>query len=313
MNQKSSEHYYRTYSNYLAKKYHEKVYKLPINLPITCPNRDGQKGYGGCIFCSEKGTGFESQENQLSVGEQLYNNKLLISKKYKANKFIAYFQNYTNTYMPLEQFKAYIEAAIIKDVVGLSISTRPDCITDEQLDYLSNIQSTYHVDIDIELGLQTTNDHTLAWLNRGHDVQAFKDAFNRIRKYPFQICVHLIANLPPDTMKDIEDMVVLINTYRPDFVKIHSLYIAEGTVLGDMYLANQLDIISKEAYIERMIFILTHVDPDIVFQRLFARAPEADTLFCNWQTSWRKLHNTLLETMEERHLYQGIHRGATNE
>lgn len=308
-----TEHYYRTYSHYLTKKYGEKVYKLPINLPITCPNRDGRVGFGGCIFCSEKGTGFESQENTLSVKEQLLKNKAYISKRYKAKKFIAYFQNYTNTYMPLDQFKAYIEEALIEDVVGISISTRPDCISMEQLDFLQYIKETYHLDIDIELGLQTTNDKTLSWLNRGHDVKSFVDAFKIIKSYQFLICVHLIANLPPDTMDDVHDMVDFINTYHPNFVKIHSLYIAEGTILGDMYKKNMITLISKDAYIERIIYILTHVHDDIIFQRLFARAPKEETLFCNWQTSWRKLHNELLETMTINSLYQGIHKGAIHE
>ena len=172
---------YNEYSNFLKEKYGEKVYKLPVNIPCTCPNRDGTVGIGGCTFCAEIGTGFEMLENTLSVKEQLKQNMEYISKKYKANKFIAYFQNYTNTYLKLEEFKKYIKEAIMENIVEISISTRPDCIGDEYLEFLSEIKRNYNINFSIELGLQTVNYHTLISINRGHTLAEFIDAVLRIK------------------------------------------------------------------------------------------------------------------------------------
>ena len=147
---------YNEYSKYLKKKYGEKVYKLPVNLPVTCPNRDGKLGYGGCTYCSEVGTGFEMLENTMSVREQINKNMEYINKKYKATKFIAYFQNYTNTYLQLEKFKEYINQAAAENIVEIAISTRPDCVGDEYLEFLKEFSDRTGINVSIELGLQTS-------------------------------------------------------------------------------------------------------------------------------------------------------------
>ena len=157
---------YKAYSTHLKELYGEKVYKLPVNLPVTCPNRmDGD----GCTFCGGVGTGFEAMNSEVSVSEQLNATKGKITKRYKAKKFIAYFQNYTNTFMAMELFKAYLEeAAAFPDVVEISVSTRPDCIRTDYLACLAELQERTRVGINIELGLQTANYHTLARVHRGH-------------------------------------------------------------------------------------------------------------------------------------------------
>ena len=155
------------YSSWLKQRYGEKVYKLPVNLPVSCPNRCD--GHGGCTFCSEKGTGFESVWQPASVTEQMQHARDVVAKRYKARKFIAYFQNYTNTFMAMELFKAYLEeAAAFPDVVEISVSTRPDCIRTDYLACLAELQERTHVGINIELGLQTANYHTLDRVHRGH-------------------------------------------------------------------------------------------------------------------------------------------------
>ena len=294
---------YKKYSEYLKNKYGEKVYKLPINLPITCPNRiDGQ----GCSFCSEVGTGFEAADASISVTEQLNTTKQLIEKKYKAKRYIAYFQNYTNTFMELEQFRAYIiEAATNPDVVEISISTRPDCIRDSYLDVLLDIYNTFHVDINIELGLQTANYHTLDFINRGHGLAEFIDAVLRIKKYPFTICTHVILNLPEDTMRDTIETAKILSALKIDIVKLHSLYIAKNTKLSYQYRNGIIRICSKEEYFERVIAFIEHISPDIVIERLFSRVPEEDADFSNWNTSWWKLQDELLDKMIESDVYQG--------
>lgn len=294
---------YRKYSDYLKEKYGEKVYKLPINLPITCPNRIQNTG---CTFCAEVGTGFEAMKNSVSVTEQLIHTKELITRKYKAKKFIAYFQNFTNTFMPLEQFEKYIqEAAMVDDIVEISISTRPDCIQDDYLAYLKEIEETRNIAINIELGLQTVNYHTLDFINRGHGLAEFLDAVLRIKKYDFTICTHIILNLPGDTIRDTIETAKLLSVLQIDIVKLHSLYIAKNTKLCEQYKDGTINICSKEEYLNRVITFIEYSSPQIVIERLFSRVPEEDSVFSNWNTSWWKLQDELLEKMESMNTYQG--------
>lgn len=296
---------YHKYSDWLKLKYGKKVYKLPINLPGTCPNRDGMLGKGGCIFCGEIGTGFESPEKSFDVLRQLKENMAYIGPKYKAEAFIAYFQNYTNTYLPMNQFKDLVEMACIEGVVGISISTRPDCIGEPYLNALEEISRKYKVDIEIELGLQSANDQTLVKINRGHDVACFIDAVNRVHKRGFTVCAHLIGNLPWDTDEDNLKAIELLNELKVEGVKIHSLYVLKHSLMGHMYQNGDFDIISAEAYLKRLVEMIRHLSGETVIQRLFGRAPECDTLFCNWNTSWRKLQNDLEIKLEDLDAYQG--------
>ena len=297
--------FYRVYSEQLVEEYGEKVYKLPINIPTTCPNRDGCVGVGGCIFCGEEGAGFENLENTLSVKDQLMKNMEYIKKRYKAKKFIAYFQNFTNTYMDLERFKSYILQSILEDIVEISISTRPDCINDEILEFLNSIKTKYNINITIELGLQTVNYHSLKKINRGHTLGEFIDSILRIKKYEFKICVHLILNLPWDNIDDVVENAKVLSSLSVDYVKLHSLYIVEGTILSDMYINKEFEMISKEEYIDRVIVFLEHLNPKIVIQRLIGRAPEERTLFVNWNTSWWKIKDDILYKMDKLNTKQG--------
>lgn len=294
---------YRKYSDYLKDKYGEKVYKLPINLPITCPNRIHGKG---CSFCADVGTGFEAMANTVSVTEQLNRTKELITLKYKARKFIAYFQNYTNTFMPLEQFRTYMyEAANVEDIVEISISTRPDCIRNEYLEVLKKIREEYSIAINIELGLQTVNYHTLDFIDRGHGLAEFIDAVLQIKSYGFSICTHVILNLPKDTERDAIETAKILSALKIDIVKLHSLYIAKNTKLCKQYEDATIELCSKEEYIQRLITFLEYLSPEVVVERLFSRVPEDDAVFSNWSTSWWKLQDMFLEEAERRNSYQG--------
>lgn len=296
--------YYR-YSHYLKQKYGEKVYKLPVNLNITCPNRDGTVGTKGCYFCSDLGTGFEMLNCEKSVKEQLFENKNYIGKKYGANKFIAYFQNYTNTYMPINVFKKYMDDACIEQIVEIDVSTRPDCISREYLDVLKEIHDKKNIHITIELGLQTTNDESLIKINRGHTVQNFIDAVHLIKEYPFDICVHLILNLPWDSDQDAINNALLINNLEIKQIKLHALYIAKGSVFENMYLDKEFDICSKDEYVSRVILFLENLDTQVVVQRLIGRAPKEETVFCNWDTSWWKIRDEIENKMKVMNTYQG--------
>lgn len=297
---------YKAYSEYLKNRFGVKVYKLPISLPLTCPNRDGCVGRGGCTFCGEEGGSFENLSNQLSVEEQITRNMDYIRKRYKAEKFIAYFQNFSNTYLPIEKFKEYVSDAIMDDIVGISISTRPDCINDEYLTFLDEIKNKYNLEITIELGLQSVNYHSLKRINRGHSLAEFIDAVMRINRFKLRICTHLILNLPWDDMTDVVENAKVVSALKVDEIKLHSLYIVEGTVLANQYKNNEFTMISKDEYIERVISFLEHLDPEIIIQRIIGRAPEENTLFVNWQESWWKIRDEIVYKMKERNTYQGI-------
>ncbi|WP_313232552.1 TIGR01212 family radical SAM protein [Tissierella praeacuta] len=297
---------YNTYSKYLNDKYGEKVYKLPINLSLTCPNRDGTVGKGGCIFCGEEGGSFENLESSLSIREQLEINKEYIGARYKAKKFIAYFQNFTNTYLPFEKFKHCIEEALIDNIVGISISTRPDCINDKYLQYLSKIKEEYNIEITIELGLQTVNYYTLKKINRGHTLAEYIDAALRIKKYKLRNCTHIILNLPWDKDIDVIENAKIVSSLGIEEIKLHALYIVNGTTLGKLYKKGEISLISKEEYMERVILFLEYLDPNIIIQRVIGRAPEKNSLFTNWNESWWKIRDEIVSIMEIRHSKQGI-------
>lgn len=295
---------YYSYSEYLQKQYHEKVYKLPLNLPVTCPNR--KNGVGGCAFCAEQGAGFEASGSDLSITEQLQKARERIESKYHAHKFIAYFQNYTNTFLPLEEFEAFVkEAAAFPDVVEIAISTRPDCIKDEYLACLRDISLAHQVRITVELGLQTANYHTLARMNRGHGLAEFIDAILQIRTYGFDTCAHVILNLPGDTLEDSIETAKILSALRISIVKIHSLYIAKNSLLCDWYEDGTITLCSKEEYLNRLVHFVEYLAPGIAIERLFSRIPEETSVFCNWGTSWWKLRDEFEQIMTERESCQG--------
>jgi len=292
---------YRKYSDFLREKFGEKVYKLPVKLDLTCPNRDGTCGFGGCIFCGEEGGSFEN--NNGSVREQLLQNKEHIKKKYKANKYIAYFQNFTNTYMEFDDFKKVIEESLIEDVVGVSISTRPDYLPQRHLDYLEELSKEYFV--TVEIGLQTPNYHSLKKLNRGHGLSEFIDAVLKLKKRNINVCTHIIIGLPWDDNLDIVECAKILNVLDIDEVKIHALYILKDTALGDMYEKEEIKPISLKDYENKVILFLRNLKDDIIVERIIGRAPYENSLFCNWNTSWWKIRDEIVMKMQENGYTQG--------
>jgi len=296
---------YNKFSEYLKNRYGEKVYKLPVNIPATCPNRDGKLGTGGCIFCGEEGAGFENLPSHMSVAEQLEKNAAYIGRRYGAKKYIAYFQNYSNTYLPFEKFRKYVDESCAENVVAIYISTRSDCINTRYLEYLAEIKKQKGIDIVIELGLQTVNYHTLKILKRGHTLAEFIDSVISCREYGLDTCAHYIVDLPMDTIDDIVEGARIISALRVNQVKCHSLYILKGTELGDMYEKGMIKPVSMKEYMDRIITFLEYLDPKIVVQRLIGRAPEERTLFSGWNTSWWKVVEAVEGKMEKEGRYQG--------
>ncbi len=294
---------YRTYSSYLKERYGEKVYKLPVNLPVTCPNRmDGP----GCSFCSGSGTGFEAEDAGMPVADQLLKGREKIEKRYNAHKFIAYFQNFSNTFLPLSKLTDYLEEVLTcQDMVEIAISTRPDCIRDDYLETFREFRSRTGVEISIELGLQTVNYHTLKKVGRGHGLAEYLDAVLRIAPYRFPVCTHMILNLPWDGMEDVIESARVISVLPVDMVKLHSLYLPRDCMLYEEYISGRITICSKEEYFERLTQFVIHLREDVVIERLFSRIPEKDSAFSNWQTSWWKLRDEWEKLMEERGYQQG--------
>lgn len=299
-----SKRLFYSYSEYLKQKYGQKVYKLPVNLPVSCPNRMG--GQRGCAFCSPCGAGFEAQDSVLSVSEQLQRNRNHIEERYHAHKFIAYFQNYTNTFLPIGQFRSYLEeAAAVPDLVGIAVSTRPDCLGREYLEVLNRIRETHGLDIIVELGLQTANYHTLEAIGRGHTAAEFIDAALAVHEFDFELCAHVILNLPGDELLDAVESAKLLSALRVHSVKVHSLYIARNTRLCEAFENGTITVCSKEEYQNRVIAFLEHLNPEIAVERLYSRAPQEDTVFCNWGVSWWKLKDELTRQMQEEGRFQG--------
>ncbi|WP_378956712.1 TIGR01212 family radical SAM protein [Pelosinus sp. sgz500959] len=296
---------YNIYSEYLRQRYGEKVYKLPVSLPVTCPNRDGTCGSRGCSFCGEIGAGYENLPASMTVGMQLAANRVHIAAKYKAKKFIPYFQNFSNTYLPVEQLKEYVYEACQDEVVSIALATRPDCVNDQYLKMLAEVRATKGVDISLELGLQTVNYHSLQKVNRGHTLAEFLDAVLRIKRYNLEVCAHIILNLPWDNEVDVIESAKILSAMGVDQVKLHALYIVKETEMADLYQKGEISLITKEEYVERVVTFLEYLHPDIVVQRLIGRAPESNTLFTNWQTGWWKIRDAIEQTLLERDTWQG--------
>lgn len=296
---------YYSYSEYLKEKYGQKVYKLPVNLPVSCPNR---KEGAGCSFCADEGTGFEAADSMETVSGQLKSSREKVEKRYHAKRFIAYFQNYTNTFLPLEQLMAYMrEAGNVDNIVEICLSTRPDCIRRDYLEAMADFREKTGIQVSLELGLQTVNYHTLRAVNRGHGLAEFLDAVLTIAPYHFPVCVHMILNLPGDTMEDAKEAAKILSALPVSMVKLHSLYIPKKSVLYQEYRNGRISICAKEEYLERLAEFIALLRPDIAVERLFARIPEKDSAFCNWGHSWWKLMDEWKALMEEKQYVQGIH------
>jgi len=299
---------YNIYSHYLKKKYGKKVYKLPIFTEGTCPNRDGTLSTGGCDFCDEMGSGFNCLQNEISISEQISKNKEFVKKRYKAVLFIAYFQAFSNTYLPFNDFMENINQVTDEpDIVEIAVSTRPDCITDQYLFFLQEIQASKKKEVNIELGLQTVNYRTLKKINRQHTIAEFIDAVMKIKERKIAITVHLILNLPGDEMIDTIETAKVLSALKVNFVKLHSLYIVCNSVFAQKYKDQQIKILSKKEYINRVITFLEYLDPEIVVQRLVARGPKDKLIFENWNQSWWTIKQEIESELEKRNTYQGIY------
>lgn len=294
------------YSDYLKEKYGEKVYKLPVNVPGTCPNRDGKISTGGCIYCAQVGAGYDTLSDRMPIDEQLQQNMSYIGQKYKAGKFIAFFQNYTGTYVKQETFRENLEQAVMENIVEIAVSTRPDCLAAPYLDIMEEIRQKTGIRMSVELGLQTANWHTLDKINRGHGLAEFIRAVLNCKRRGIDVCVHVILNLPWDDRKDVSETARILSSLAVDGVKLHSLNILKNTALEKMYRFGEINVPEREEYVERVILFLRNLSPQIKVHRLIGRAPEEISVVENFNASWRSVYNEIISEMQQRDYFQGM-------
>lgn len=293
---------YNHLNKYLKEKFGERTLKICIDGNFTCPNRDGTKGIGGCIFCSEKGSGDHLHKDTITNQISNYFNSY---KAERANKFIVYFQNYTNTYDSLKNLKKRYDSALIDDrIVGLSIATRPDCINDDIAKLLKSYTNKYYV--SVELGLQTANEKTGTLINRCYTNDDFTKAVKILNKYEIDVITHIMVGLPNETNEDIKSTIQFINQQNIQGLKIHSCYIVKNTKLEEMYLNGIYRPIELDEYLHSCAYILTHISPKLIIHRVSGDAPKDLLVAPEWNRHKKWIINGLDKLMKEKDLWQGM-------
>ncbi len=280
------------------------VYKLPVDAGFTCPNRDGSRGTGGCIYCDGRGSRLRQEGTLPSVSEQIRRGRDFYRNRKGARKFIAYFQTFTNTYAPCDQLRIlYDEALAQEDVIGLSVGTRPDCVPDDVLDLLKGYARNRHV--WLEFGLQSISDGTLLRINRGHTAADFFDAVRRATDDNLLICTHIIAGLPGESPEDVMETARTLASLPIAGIKIHSLLALEGTALGEAYQKGGMPLWTQETYVRTVCDVLEILPPDMVIQRLTADGYADIFLAPAWATNKMRILNAIDQEMERRDARQG--------
>ena len=293
---------YKHLNKYLKDKFGERTLKICLDGGFTCPNRDGRVGYGGCAFCSERGSGEHIIADNISNQVKNY---FTSYKAERANKFIAYFQNFTNTYDSIENLKMKYDAALIDDrIVALAIATRPDCISEDVCKLLKSYSEKYYV--WVELGLQTSNENTGKIINRCYTDEQFSAAVSLLNKYNVDVVTHIMVGLPGENFDNIKNTVNFINNHSIQGLKIHSTYVVKNTRLADMYFNGKYTPISLEYYLDCASYILTHISPDIIIHRVSGDAPKDLLIAPDWNLHKKWIINGLDKLLRDKDLYQGM-------
>lgn len=293
---------YKHLNKYLKDKFGERTLKICLDGGFTCPNRDGRVGYGGCAFCSERGSGEHIIADNISNQVKNY---FTSYKAERANKFIAYFQNFTNTYDSIENLKMKYDAALIDDrIVALAIATRPDCISEDVCKLLKSYSERYYV--WVELGLQTSNENTGKIINRCYTDEQFSAAVSLLNKYNIDVVTHIMVGLPGENFDDIKNTVNFINNHSIQGLKIHSTYVVKNTRLADMYFNGKYTPISLEYYLDCTCYILTHISPDIIIHRVSGDAPKDLLIVPDWNLHKKWIINGLDKLLRDKDFYQGM-------
>jgi radical SAM protein (TIGR01212 family) len=301
---KRMENRYNDLNTYFRDRYGCRVQKITVDAGLTCPNRDGTLSSEGCIFCNARGSGTNAHAQGLTVSEQLAQGKTNLSRRYKAKKFIAYFQSFTNTYAPIPQLRALWEEAFsIPDVVGISVGTRPDCANDEVLDLLKDFSRRGLV--WIELGLQSIHNATLQGINRGHDFECFERAVEAARKRDLNICSHVILGLPGENREDMLETARILGQMDIQGIKIHLLYVVKGTQLAKMYQKGTYKCLEQQEYVELVCRFLELLPRQIVIQRLTGDPHPQELIAPAWSLRKSETLSLIKNRLEAEKSWQG--------
>lgn len=297
---------YYTYEYYLRKKFGKKLARIPLDIGLTCPNIDGKCAYGGCIYCSPRGSGDFAESAVLSVSEQYERTRARLSSKWDTSHTIAYFQAHTNTYAPLEFLKERFEEALALDgVEAISIATRADCLGEDICNYLAELAEK--IPLTVELGLQSSSDKTAELINRGHDFATFCEGYERLRSVSskIEIGVHIILGLPEESEEDMLKTVKDVAALNPNQVKIHLLHVISGTQLAKIYERGEYIPLTKEQYVSLAVKALELLPPDTVVARITGDAPSDMLLAPEWSRKKVSVINDIDKLLYENQTYQG--------
>jgi radical SAM protein (TIGR01212 family) len=295
---------YYDLNTYLRNLFGCRVQKISLDAGLTCPNRDGRVSTGGCIYCNARGSGTGAHAHGLSITEQILRGKESLNRRYKAEKFIAYFQSFSNTYGPYEKLKALWEEALaVEDIVGLSIGTRPDCI-DEQIISLLEGYARERL-VWIEYGLQSIHEKTLKYINRGHDVGAFQRAVKATRNRGIKICTHVILGLPFEGRDDMLATARAVAAMVIDGIKIHLLYVIKGTRMEKLYREGRYRPLEQEEYANLVCDFLEFLAPDMVVQRLTGDPHPGELVVPEWSLRKNETLSRIRGILARRNSWQG--------
>ncbi|MFZ5452922.1 MAG: TIGR01212 family radical SAM protein [Thermodesulfobacteriota bacterium] len=296
---------YRDLNSYLRQRFGERVQKITLDAGLTCPNRDGRVGQGGCLYCNARGSGTGAWSRGLSLSQQLAEGRDRLGRRYGARKFIAYFQSFTNTYASPEHLQAlYREALACPGVVGLSIGTRADCLSDAVLDLLADLQQDYLV--WLELGLQSAHDATLKRLNRGHDVACFTDAVNRAGARGLETVAHVILGLPGEGSSQMAATASYLARLPLQGVKLHLLYVTSDSALAPLYLSGAYQCLTEAEYVTSVVDFLELLPPDVVIHRLTGDPHSGELLAPEWCLDKSRVLNLIKQEFARRGSRQGF-------
>ena len=296
---------YNSIDRYYKAKYGKKVAKISLNGNFSCPNKDGKKGFGGCIYCSESGSGDFAGDKALDILTQFAQIKTIIDKKWPDSLYMPYLQANSNTYGSVEKLKeVYEPLTTLKDIVGISIATRADCFDEEIYAYLADLNK--RVPLQIELGLQTIHEHTAKLINRKTELKEFKDAISRLREIGIEIVVHIINGLPYESKQDMLETIKFINTLDIQGVKIHSLLVLKNTALANLYEKEKFKILSLEEYVDITVSQIELLRPDIIIHRLGADSSLEDLIEPLWTRKKLVVMNEIDKLLRKKDSYQGI-------
>ena len=291
-------------NDFLKEKFNEKIYKVSLDGGFTCPNRDGKVSRGGCIFCSENGSGDFTATKLKSIHAQIEEQIDLVSKKYKGDKYIAYFQNFTNTYAEVSYLrKIYQEALSHEKIVGLAIATRPDCLGDDVLELLAELNKKTF--LWVELGLQTLNDDVAKYFNRAYETEIYKEASEKLNRLNIKFVTHIIIGLPKEEEDDYLKTTIFAQNCGTWGIKLHLMYVVKNTPLEKLYLNGDLKVNTKEEYVEKVINVLENISSEIVVHRLTGDGDRETLVAPLWSIKKIDVLNSIHKELKRRNTYQG--------